>query len=128
MDRFPQDATAVVLTISDRCAAKTRQDLSGPIVASILTEAGLEVSATAIFPDEVTEIAHALRHYAATADLIVTTGGTGLALRDVTPEATRLVCDRAGRGLERTHARRRACSKPPWPRSAGPSADASGRP
>ena len=45
------------------------------------------------------EIAHALRHYAASADLIVTTGGTGLTMRDVTPEATRMVCDRFVEGL-----------------------------
>lgn len=54
---------------------------------------------TATLPDELGEIAHALRHYAAQADLIVTTGGTGLTIRDVTPEATRLVCDRFVEGL-----------------------------
>lgn len=90
---------AVVLTISDRCAAGTQTDLSGPAVVRMLNEAGLAVTATATLPDEVGEIAHALRHYAAIADLIVTAGGTGLALRDVTPEATRLVCDRLVEGL-----------------------------
>ena len=54
---------------------------------------------TATLPDELGEIAHALRHHAAQADLIVTTGGTGLTIRDVTPEATRLVCDRFVEGL-----------------------------
>ena len=91
--------SAVVLTVSDRCAAGTRVDLSGPIVHSILSEAGIRVEAEAVLPDEVGEIAHALRHFAAVADLIVTTGGTGLAPRDVTPEATRLVCDRLVEGL-----------------------------
>ncbi len=99
MQGFSEDMSAVVLTISDRCASGTRTDLSGPIVASLLAEAGIPVAAAAIFPDEVGEIAHALRHYAADADLIVTTGGTGLAVRDVTPEATRLVCDRLVEGL-----------------------------
>jgi molybdopterin adenylyltransferase len=99
MDGFADEMTAVVLTISDRCAAGKQVDLSGPAVAKMLVEAGIPVAATAIFPDEVGEIAHALRHFAADADLIVTTGGTGLAPRDVTPEATRLVCDRLVEGL-----------------------------
>ena len=90
---------AAVLTISDRCAAGTRQDLSGPAVVNMLQQAGLEVMRTAVLPDEMGEIAHALRHYAAEADLVVTTGGTGLAMRDVTPEATRMVCDRMVEGL-----------------------------
>ena len=90
---------AAVLTVSDRCAAGSQQDLSGPAVVQMLREAGLEVTNTAILPDEMGEIAHALRHYAAEADLVVTTGGTGLAMRDVTPEATRMVCDRMVEGL-----------------------------
>lgn len=99
MDSFSPGISAVVLTISDRCAAGTQTDLSGPAVTRLLTEAGIPVSAAATFPDELSEIAHGLRHYAADAELIVTTGGTGLALRDVTPEATRLVCDRLVEGL-----------------------------
>ena len=90
---------AAVLTVSDRCAAGTRQDVSGPAVVRMLREAGLDVTRTAILPDEMGEIAHALRHHAAETDLVVTTGGTGLAMRDVTPEATRLVCDRLVEGL-----------------------------
>ncbi len=90
---------AAVLTISDRCAAGTQVDASGPAVKRLLEEAGLPVTASDILPDEVGEIAHALRHHAAEVDLIVTTGGTGLAPRDVTPEATRLVCDRLVDGL-----------------------------
>ncbi len=99
MDGFGRGLEAAVLTISDRCAAGTQIDASGPAVTRILEEAGLPVAATATLPDEVGEIAHALRHYAAQADLIVTTGGTGLAPRDVTPEATRIVCDRLVEGL-----------------------------
>jgi molybdopterin adenylyltransferase len=99
MDEFGDGMTAAVLTISDRCAAGTQVDVSGPVVVRILRESGLRVSTTETLPDDVGEIAHALRHHAAAASLVVTTGGTGLAPRDVTPEATRLVCDRLVEGL-----------------------------
>ena len=99
MTRFNEEMRAAVLTVSDRCAAGTQEDISGPAVVKMLRDAGLEVARTATLPDEVGEIAHALRHHAAEADLVVTTGGTGLALRDVTPEATRMVCDRLVEGL-----------------------------
>ena len=89
----------MVLTISDRCAAGTQEDRSGPAVLRMLQGAGMSSAVPATLPDELGEIAHALRHYAAQADLIVTTGGTGLTVRDVTPEATRLVCDRFVEGL-----------------------------
>lgn len=99
MNHFSPDLTAAVLTISDRCAAGQQQDRSGPLVARMLSQAGLPAPVPAILPDEVDEIAHALRHHAASTDLIVTTGGTGLTPRDVTPEATRMVCDRFIDGL-----------------------------
>ena len=99
MVTFANHMRAVVLTISDRSHAGTRQDLSGPAVARLLVLAGLPAPEQQILPDELGEIAHALRHHAATADLIVTTGGTGLAPRDVTPEATRMVCERFVDGL-----------------------------
>jgi molybdenum cofactor synthesis domain-containing protein len=97
--QFNNDATAVVLTISDRCAAGKQLDQSGPAVARILAGHGMRPPARATLPDEIGEIAHALRHYAAEVDLIVTTGGTGLTPRDVTPEATIMVCDRFVDGL-----------------------------
>ncbi len=97
--RFRSDSRAVVLTISDRCAAGVQIDRSGPAVAGLLTAHGMTEPLRATLPDEAGQIAHALRHYAAQADLIVTTGGTGLAPRDVTPEATRMVCDRFVDGL-----------------------------
>ena len=96
---FPSGTRAVVLTISDRCAAGTQTDRSGPAVVSMLNEAGIEAIFNATLPDELGDIAHALRFHAAEADLIVTTGGTGLAPRDVTPEATLMVCDRTIDGL-----------------------------
>ena len=96
--QFPAETRAVVLTISDGCFHGQRKDLSGPAVAALLQSAGAAV-ATGIVPDEVEQIAEALRHHAREAALIVTTGGTGLAPRDVTPEATRLVSARIIDGL-----------------------------
>ncbi|HXE91570.1 MAG TPA: MogA/MoaB family molybdenum cofactor biosynthesis protein [Terriglobales bacterium] len=91
--------TAAVLTVSDSAARGERQDLSGPAVAEALRRKGFQVVATEIAPDERTTIENALMRLAARAQLVVTTGGTGLAERDVTPEATRAVCDRLVEGL-----------------------------
>jgi molybdenum cofactor synthesis domain-containing protein len=96
---FASGTRATVFTISDRSAAGTQPDLSGPAVVRLLADAGIAAIEAAILPDELDQIAHALRHRSGAADLIVTTGGTGLAPRDVTPEATRLVCDRLIEGL-----------------------------
>jgi molybdenum cofactor synthesis domain-containing protein len=112
ISRFTGDMRAVVLTISDRCAAGTQVDRSGPAVAALLMEAGMPEPLRETLPDELVEIAHALRHHAMEADLIVTTGGTGLAPRDVTPEATRLVCDRLVDGLSE-HMRRSGLAETP---------------
>lgn len=90
---------AVILTISDRCFAGTQTDLSGPAIERLLLAAAAEVLVLRIIPDERGEIASALRDAAPTAALIVTTGGTGLAARDVTPEATLDVCDRLVPGV-----------------------------
>jgi molybdopterin adenylyltransferase len=96
---FSSDVRAVVLTMSDRCSRGEQADLSGPAVRQLLDAAGVNVVAAEILPDELDLIAAALRRHAASAGLIVTTGGTGLAARDVTPEATRLVCERMVDGL-----------------------------
>jgi len=96
MDRPIQ---AAVITVSDGCASGARTDVSGPAVAAALAAAGFEVAAIAIVPDDAPLIAAALRAHAALAQLVVTTGGTGLAPRDVTPEATRLVCERLVEGV-----------------------------
>jgi molybdopterin adenylyltransferase len=96
---FSSDVRAVVLTISDRCSRGEQVDLSGPAVRQLLDAAGMSVVAAEILPDELDLIAAALRRHSASAGLIVTTGGTGLAARDVTPEATRLVCERMVDGL-----------------------------
>jgi molybdopterin adenylyltransferase len=95
---FP-DVRAVVLTISDRCWRGEQTDLSGPAVCLSLKDAGVGAATAETLPDELDLIAAALRRHAGSADLIVTTGGTGLAARDVTPEATRMVCERMVDGL-----------------------------
>jgi molybdenum cofactor synthesis domain-containing protein len=92
-------ARAVVLTISDRCFRGEQVDQSGPAVCQLLEAAGMRLAAVETLPDELDLIVASLRRHAASANLIVTTGGTGLAPRDVTPEATRLVCDRLVDGL-----------------------------
>ncbi len=74
-------------------------DLSGPAVAALLKAAGIGSILLRTLPDDMDAIITALRHYARNAQLIVTTGGTGLAARDVTPDATRLVCERLVDGL-----------------------------
>jgi molybdenum cofactor synthesis domain-containing protein len=98
--QLPKIARVAVLTISDRCCQGLQEDRSGPAVVDLLESAGAAEVATETLPDELDRIAAALRrHAAAGASLIVTTGGTGLAARDVTPEATRLVCERLVEGL-----------------------------
>jgi molybdopterin adenylyltransferase len=101
--RFPAGTRVVVLTISDSCSRGLQEDRSGPAVVEMLEAAGAAEVVTETLPDEVDLIAAALRRHAAGgAGLIVTTGGTGLAARDVTPEATKLVCGRLVEGLAET--------------------------
>jgi molybdenum cofactor synthesis domain-containing protein len=96
---FSNDVRALVLTISDRCWRGEQVDLSGPAVYELLEGAGVREVAAETLPDDVNSIAESLRRNAKVVRLIVTTGGTGLAERDVTPEATRLVCERLVDGL-----------------------------
>ena len=93
---------AAVLTVSDRSFRGERPDEGGPLVVEILKNAGYAVTETAIVPDEQGRIEAALRQWCdreEPVDLIVTTGGTGFAPRDVTPEATIAVCDRLTPGI-----------------------------
>jgi len=92
---------AVILTISDSASRGEREDLSGPAVAEELKALKAEIVAVDILPDDQEMISDRLRHYAdrEIANLIVTTGGTGLSPRDRTPEATRAVIDREVPGL-----------------------------
>ena len=84
---------ALVITVSDRGSRGERQDVSGPRVAEFLSARGFQVDRQTI-PDEQPRIVSALREGSQEARLIVTTGGTGIAARDVTPEATRVVCEK----------------------------------
>lgn len=92
---------AVVITVSDACSRGEREDESGVALAALLKEAGAQIVATEILPDDLKPLADKLAEYAERADvnLIVTTGGTGLAPRDNTPEATRAVIEREAPGL-----------------------------
>jgi len=91
--------TAVVITASDRCAAGTQTDLSGPLLVRLLSEAGAQVVDSKIVSDDRNLLISALRNAAQYADLVLTTGGTGLAERDTIPEATLAVCDRFVPGI-----------------------------
>ncbi len=91
--------SAAVLTVSDSVALGSRVDASGPAVAAALEAAGFVVTAREIVPDERPVIEAALKRLAAKAELVVSTGGTGIAARDVTPEATRAVCERLVEGI-----------------------------
>lgn len=97
-ENSPRPAAAIV-TVSDSCARGVRQDLSGPAIARALDEAGFEPVAQITVPDDRATIEDTLRRAASAARLVVTTGGTGIATRDVTPEATRAVCDRLLDGI-----------------------------
>lgn len=92
---------SAVLTISDRSFRGERPDEGGPLVAHLLIAAGFDVVHTEILPDEQADIEAALCRLADSGEvhLIVTTGGTGFAPRDVTPEATLAVCDRLTPGI-----------------------------
>jgi len=91
--------TAAVITVSDSCAGGERTDLSGPAVTEALRKANFSVIGTEIVPDEQPAIQNALAYWAQEARFVVTTGGTGIATRDVTPEATLAVCDRLLEGV-----------------------------
>jgi molybdopterin adenylyltransferase len=93
------EPTASVLTVSDSCSRGERVDQSGPTVSNFLKEHGFVVVAAEVCPDEQAAIQDAILGLADKAGLVVTTGGTGVAPRDVTPEATRAVCDRLIEGV-----------------------------
>ncbi len=92
---------AAVITVSDSCAGGKRRDGSGNTLKRLLMEAGAISVVQVIVPDEREQISSSLREYCdgKCVDLIITTGGTGLAARDVTPEATLDVIDREAPGF-----------------------------
>jgi molybdenum cofactor synthesis domain-containing protein len=90
-----------ILTASDRSASGQRPDLSGPALAEIVRSHGWQVVREQVLPDDRVQLADGLAAWADAGDLdvILVTGGTGFAPRDVTPEATRQVIDREAPGL-----------------------------
>ncbi len=92
---------AAVVTMSDRSFRRERPDASGPVVAEMLRSLPAEIAQQVVIPDETPFIRRALIHFcdALELDLIVTTGGTGVDPRDVTPDATREILDREVPGM-----------------------------
>jgi molybdenum cofactor synthesis domain-containing protein len=91
--------SAAILTISDTRSAGSRADTTTQMMAEILSEAGFQIAERRLVPDEFDDIAMAIAELAPRAQLVITSGGTGLAPRDVTPEATRSVIDREAPGI-----------------------------
>lgn len=91
-----------ILTVSDRSFRGEREDLSGPALQAQVAALGWQVWRVSIVPDEIDQIAGALSAWADSGqvDIILTTGGTGFAPRDITPEATRQVVERLTPGLD----------------------------
>ncbi len=90
---------AAVITVSDRVSRGEAEDLSGPLLAELLEELGFDVAPVVVTPDGELAVQGALVALVDEVDLIATTGGTGFAPRDLTPEATRLVIERPAPGL-----------------------------
>ncbi len=95
---MPEALSAAVLTISDGVFQGAREDRSGDLLAELLTAEGFDVERR-IVADERSDIAAALQELAGSASVVLTTGGTGLTARDVTPEATADVIDRPVPGI-----------------------------
>ncbi len=93
------ERTAAVLTVSDSCARGEKTDVSGPAVAEALERRKFRVLLRSVVSDEASLIQEKLTELCRSARLVVTTGGTGVAPRDVTPEATRAVSDRVIEGI-----------------------------
>lgn len=93
--------TAAVITVSDKCSRGEREDTSGPMLCTLLAQNECEVVQRALVPDEKEQIQAVIRHAADElhVQLILTTGGTGFSPRDITPEATAELIERATPGL-----------------------------
>lgn len=91
---------AAVVTVSDKGAAGEREDLGGVVVRDALVDAGIEVARREIVPDDLEELTYLLHELCDSGlDLVVTTGGTGLSERDITPEATLAVIEKEIPGI-----------------------------
>ena len=98
VEGLPAGARAAVITVSDRSHGGLRHDSSGPLLASLLAELGFAVSEVVVVPDDIDAVQAAVRE-AVGHDIVVTTGGTGFAPRDVTPEAVRPLLERDAPGI-----------------------------
>lgn len=105
--------TAAVVTVSDSCSRGERDDRSGPAVVQVLEKLHFSVVTREVVPDDSIQIQNLLIRLAREVRLVVTTGGTGIAPRDVTPEATVAVCDRLLDGVAE-HMRREGIKKTPF--------------
>jgi molybdenum cofactor synthesis domain-containing protein len=100
VEGLPTGATAAVITVSDRSHGGLRHDTSGPLLASLLSDLGFAVGEVVVVPDDVDAVQAAVRAaVAAGTDVVVTTGGTGFAPRDITPEAVRPLLERDAPGI-----------------------------
>lgn len=105
--------TAAVVTVSDSCSRGERVDKSGPGVADALEKLSFSVVAREVVPDDLIKIQNLLIRLSREVHLVVTTGGTGVAPSDVTPEATVAVCERVLDGVAE-HIRREGLKKTPF--------------
>jgi molybdopterin adenylyltransferase len=99
MSSSTPEFTAAVVTVSDSSSRGERADLGGPAVVAALEKRNFKVIAREIVPDDESTIRDVLIRLSAQARFVVTTGGTGVAMRDVTPEATKAVCGRLLEGV-----------------------------
>ncbi|MDT7538825.1 MAG: hypothetical protein QOI82_2410 [Actinomycetota bacterium] len=100
VEGLPPGARAAVVTVSDRSHGGLRHDSSGPLLAELLGELGFVVGEVTVVPDEVDAVQAAIRTAVADGnDVVATTGGTGFAPRDVTPEAVRPMLERDAPGI-----------------------------
>jgi molybdopterin adenylyltransferase len=99
MSSSTPELTAAVVTVSDSSSRGEREDLGGPAVAAALQKNNFRVVAREIVPDDEAAIREALTRLSSQVSFVVTTGGTGIAPRDVTPDATRAVCERLLEGI-----------------------------
>ena len=90
---------AAVITVSDRVAAGTAEDRSGPAAAAMLADLGFSVDPVQVVPDGIDSVSGAIASLVDHAVLVVTSGGTGFTPRDLTPEATMAVIERPAPGL-----------------------------
>ncbi|MBD8078703.1 MogA/MoaB family molybdenum cofactor biosynthesis protein [Cellulosimicrobium arenosum] len=98
--RRPADVTVAVVTVSDRCSRGEAEDRSGPLLVSLLADAGYARVEARVVPDGAESVRDVLTLLLLDgARLVLTTGGTGLAPRDLTPEGTRLVVEREVPGI-----------------------------